>query len=199
MTQKKSQDKEEQPKRRRGGQPGNQNARGHGAPRGNTNAETHGAYSRTRWERLTPEQRAEIEALTMDFQSNAEYMLKKLQAKRTDLEQRITALQDVEDDTLYLDRVTTMQTPEGEKINEYANKSTAFSRRMILEAELNRLDGRILKLVDSIKSAKAEQERLDIERERLRFYKQRAAGVFNVDENGEIIAADEEDEIIYDL
>ena len=33
-------------KRKRGGQPGNQNARGHGAPRANTNALKHGLYAK---------------------------------------------------------------------------------------------------------------------------------------------------------
>lgn len=183
---------------RRGGQPGNKNAKGHGAPEGNTNAETHGAYSRTRWDRLTPEAREEIEALSTEFQSAAALMLGKLMAKRADLEQRIAELQtpegEREEDAEYLDKIMIMTLPDGGKM-KYINRSTAFSRRMVLEAELNRVDGRILKLVDSIKSSENERQRIEIERERLNFAKQKAQGVFNLDDSGQIVEEDE-DEII---
>ena len=184
---------------RRGGQPGNKNAKGHGAPEGNTNAETHGAYSQTRWDRLTPEAQAEIEALSMEFQSAAALMLRKLMAKRADLEQRIAELQtpegEQEEKAEYLDKVMTMKMP-GANI-EYVSRSTAFSRRMVLEAELNRVDGRILKLVDSIKSSENERERIELERARLNFQKQKAQGVYNMDDDGQII--DEDDDEIIDV
>ena len=79
----------------------------------------------------------------------------------------------------------------------FQNCSTAFSRRMVLEAELNRVDGRILKLVDSIKSSENEQQRIELERERLNFQKQKAQGVFNMDDDGQII--DEDDDEIIDV
>lgn len=194
---------EELKKPRRGGQPGNKNAAGHGAPAGNTNAETHGAYSYPRWERLTEEQRREIQALSLDFAENAAAMLQKLMAKRADLEGRIKQLQAAGDEkeapAEYTDRVTIMKMPGGAEMR-YTSKSTAFSRRMTLEAELNRVDGRILKLVDSIKSNDAEQKRIAIERERLEFAKQKAMGYFNVDGDGRIVPDDGDgDEIIEDI
>ena len=154
-------------KPRRGGQAGNQNAAGHGAPAGNTNAETHGAYSTPRLERLSEEQRREIEETRESFGGNALALLKSLRAKRADLEQRIAELQGLpEDKATLLDRTMTMTLPGNAKM-EYINRSTPFSRRMVLEAELNRLDGRIIKLLDSIKGLEAERERLELERERL--------------------------------
>lgn len=182
-------------KPRRGAPKGNQNAKGHGAPAGNTNAETHGAYSRPRIERLTQDQRAEIEALEASFTPNAMRHLKRLEVKRADLENRIAELQDRPEDTAdLLDRTMSMST--GEKELLYQFRSTPFSRRMILEGELNKVDGRIQKLLDAIRGQEAEQRRLDLERERLEFNKQKAAGVFNFDENGTIVPEEDAPEII---
>ena len=79
---------------------------------------------------------------------------------------------------------------------EYISKSSPFSRRMTLEAELNRVDGRIIKLLDSIKSQEAERARIDLERERLEFNKQKIKGIFNMDEDGKIKPDEEPDEIV---
>ena len=188
---------EEELKKPRPGAPkGNQNAKGHGAPKGNANAETHGAYSRPRMERLSADQREEIEALEASFSGNALRQLKRLEAKRADLESRIAELQDRPEDVAdLLDRAMKMTLPDGGEMN-YTFKSTPFSRRMTLEAELNRVDGRIIKLLDSIKSHEAERSRLDLERERLEFSKQKAMGVYNFADDGTTVPEDEEPEIV---
>ena len=188
---------EELTKPKKGAPRGNKNAAGHGAPEGNTNAETHGAYSRPRLDLLDEGQRREIEELQETFEGNALRALKRLEAKRADLERRIGELQDVpEDEANLLDHTMTMTLPDGGRM-EYINKSSPFSRRMTLEAELNRVDGRIIKLLDSIKSRESERERLKLDRERLEFSRQKAAGVFNFDdETGEVVPEDGEDEII---
>lgn len=187
---------EELGKPRKGAPRGNQNAAGHGAPEGNTNAETHGAFSRARVELLDEDTRREIEGLTESFSGNALRELKRLEAKRADLERRIGDLQDLsEDQAELLDRVMTMTLPGGGDM-KYISKSSPFSRRMTLEAELNRVDGRIIKLLDSIKSQEAEQKRLELERERLEFSKQKIKGIFNMDKDGRISPEEDPDEII---
>lgn len=187
---------EELGKPRKGAPRGNQNAAGHGAPEGNTNAETHGAFSRARIDLLDEDTRQEIEGLTESFSGNALRELKRLEAKRADLERRIGELQDLsEDKAELLDRVMTMTLPGGGDM-KYISKSSPFSRRMTLEAELNRVDGRIIKLLDSIKSQEAEQKRLELERERLEFSKQKIKGIFNMDKDGRISPEEDPDEII---
>lgn len=187
---------EELGKPRKGAPRGNQNAVGHGAPEGNTNAETHGAFSRARVELLDEDTRREIESLTESFSGNALRELKRLETKRADLERRIGELQDLsEDQAELLDRVMTMTLPGGGDM-KYISKSSPFSRRMTLEAELNRVDGRIIKLLDSIKSQEAEQKRLELERERLEFSKQKIKGIFNMGEDGKIRPDEDPDEII---
>lgn len=187
---------EELGKPRKGAPRGNQNAAGHGAPKGNANAETHGAYSAPRLELLDEATRREIEELKETFAGNALRELKRLEAKRADLERRIGELQELEEDKAeLLDRTMTMTLPGG-GVMEYTNKSSPFSRRMTLEAELNRVDGRIIKLLDSIKSQEAEQKRIDLERERLEFNKQKVRGVFTMDEDGRIRLDEDPDEIV---
>ena len=49
---------------------------------------------------------------------------------------------------------------------------------MKLEAELNKIHGRIIKLIDSIKGYEMEARRLELEERRFRFAKQRATGEY---------------------
>lgn len=172
-------------KPRRGAPRGNKNAAGHGAPVGNANAETHGAYSVPRLDRLTAEELAEIESLAEEFRGNALQQLKRLLAKRADLERRMRELEAMaQDKAELLNRTMKMVSSDGKEI-EYENKSSPFTRRMTLEGELNRVDGRIIKLLDSIKGREMEEERLKLERERLEFSRQKAMGIFTSDGDGE--------------
>lgn len=60
--------KEKPNARKRGGQPGNKNAKGHGGtgPPGNTNALKHGGYSKVYWDTLTDEEKELIETASDD-------------------------------------------------------------------------------------------------------------------------------------
>lgn len=191
---------------KRGGQPGNKNAKGNsgGAPKGNRNAETHGAYSIPRIESWAEDERERLENLPVQFDSLAESQLKALLAKQFDLEKRIAALSDDEgnqdgegaadQEPLYLDRIMTMMLPDGGEM-KYRSESSAFSRRMTLEAELNRVQGRIQKMMDSIRTREETQQRFQFEREKFEFNKQKTLGEFCVDENGNITQEENTDSI----
>ena len=74
-------------------------------------------------------------------------------------------------------------------------KSSAFERARKLEAELNKIHGRIIKLLDSIKSYELEQKRISLEERRYALMKQKASGVYEVDpDTGEIDDTYTEDE-----
>ena len=180
------------PKKKRGGQPGNQNAAGAGAPAGNKNAETHGAYSTVRLADLPPEQREYIEALTLDTEKNMLAELQALIAKENDLHNKIAELERGDHDALFVDRVIS---PEGAKgATETTIKASAFDRIMKLESELNRIHGRIIKLLDSIKGYELECRRVRLEERKYNLAKQRLSGAYDVDpDTGEI--NDENDEI----
>lgn len=245
---------EQQPKRKRGGQPGNKNAAGAGAPLGNKNAETHGAYSAVRLCDLPDEQRQYIESITLDTETNMLAELQLLIAKEADLQNKISAIEKGSPDALFVDRVVEIRVPKGkerlekqqEKLEalrrehddllwemdaesgkpptkrqekkletlqrEIAElqdttadkereleesgynvsaqtviKASAFERAMKLEAELNKIHGRIIKLLDSIKGYELESRRVRLEERKYNLAKQKLSGAFDIDpDTGEI-------------
>lgn len=209
---------ENKPKKK-GGQKGNQNAKGHGAPPRNKNAETHGAYSTVYFDELTEEEKTLIESVTLDTADNMLRELQTLIAKENDLKKRINSLNNDDTGQLYTDKVVEMRTPkkadneDSDPYEEYAGgegegkkpaldvamettiKSSAFERAMKLEAELNKIHGRIIKLLDSIKSYELEQRRISLEEKRYALMKQKIKGEYEVDpDTGEIDDTYTEDE-----
>lgn len=205
--------------KKRGGQKGNKNAKGHGAPLRNKNAETHGAYSTVYFDELTEEEKTLIESVTLNTSENMLRELQTLIAKENDLKKRIADLNSNDTGQLYTDKVVEMRTPrkaednpdpygsyagaEGEGGNstpldvtmETTIKSSAFERAMKLEAELNKIHGRIIKLLDSIKSYELEQRRISLEEKRYALMKQKISGEYEVDpDTGEIDDTYTEDE-----
>ncbi|MBU5438303.1 hypothetical protein KQI42_09800 [Tissierella sp. MSJ-40] len=190
-------------KRKRGGQKGNTNAVGHGAPIRNKNAETHGAYSTIHLDDLPPEEREYIESITLNTQENMLRELQLLIAKENDLKKKIKALEQEDAETLHVDKVVEMLVPkspkkkkgkqndEEEEENDTIEKlktamktvvkASPFDRAMKLEAELNKTHGRIIKLLDSIKSYELDNRRIELEEKKYRLTKQRLTGVYNVD------------------
>lgn len=200
-------DKLEQKPKKRGGQKGNQNARGHGAPKRNKNAETHGAYSTVYFDELTVEEKELIESVTLDTAVNMLRELQTLIAKENDLKKRIADLNNDDTGQLYTDKVVEMRTPKKadnedsrlykayareekpplDVVMETTIKSSAFERAMKLESELNKIHGRIIKLLDSIKSYELEQRRISLEEKRYSLMKQKLSGEYEVDpDTGEI-------------
>lgn len=209
---------ENKPKKK-GGQKGNQNAKGHGAPQRNKNAETHGAYSTVYFDELSEEEKTLIESVTLDTADNMLRELQTLIAKENDLKKRINSLNNDDTGQLYTDKVVEMRTPkkadneDSNPYGEYAGKegeekkpaldvamettikSSAFERAMKLEAELNKIHGRIIKLLDSIKSYELEQRRISLEEKRYALMKQKLKGEYEVDpDTGEIDDTYTEDE-----
>ena len=190
-------------KKKRGGQRGNKNAIGHGAPSRNTNAVTHGAYKTVYFDELSPEEQELICSLTLDTQENMLRELQTLVAKENDLKKRIRKLEETDPAALFVDKVVEMLVPkapkEGEETPEEPNqerlktamqtiiKASPFDRAMKLEAELNKVHGRIIKLLDSIKSYELDSRRIELEEKKYRLAKQKLTGEFEIDpDTGEI-------------
>lgn len=104
-----------QPKKKRGGQPGNKNAAGAGAPFRNANAETHGAYSTVHLEDLPPDKRAYIESITLDTTANMLRELQLLIAKEDDLKCKIRKLENGDAHALYVDKEIEILVPESDE------------------------------------------------------------------------------------
>ena len=72
-------------------------------------------------------------------------------------------------------------------------QASAFDRTMKLEAELNKIHGRIIKLLDSIKGYELESRRVRLEERKYNLAKQKLSGAYEIDtETGEI--NDEQDD-----
>ncbi len=66
-------------------------------------------------------------------------------------------------------------------------KASAFDRAMKVEAELNRLHGRIIKQLDSMKSYEMEQQRLQLEERKYNLARQKLTGEIDIDDETEEI------------
>ena len=66
-------------------------------------------------------------------------------------------------------------------------KASAFDRAMKIESELNRLHGRIIKQLDSMKSYEMEMKRLQLERCKYNLAKQKLTGEIDIDDEKEEI------------
>ena len=80
--------------------------------------------------------------------------------------------------------------PEGSKSETYKTamksviKSSPFERAMKVEAELNKLHGRIIKQLDSIKAYELEDRRLQLAEKQLELNKQKLTGEFEINPDG---------------
>lgn len=204
-------------KRKKGGQKGNTNATGHGAPLGNDNAVTHGAFKQLGYDDISPENAEAIKNLTLNAQSN---MLREMQAlllRKAYLEEILSVYNKKDNKEFYTDKVVHMIVPKPleESMQEQAAgvkeslaedpeyskekmktamktviKASSFDRAMKIEAELNKVHGRIIKLLDSIKSYEIEERRLSLEEKKYSLAKQRLTGEIIIDPEADDIDGD---------
>lgn len=191
--------------RRRGGQFGNKNAEGKGAPKGNKNAETHGGYSRIDLKSLSEEDQAYISKLSLDTEKNFKNELQILLAKEKDIRLRLEALDYEPEDKLYLSRESEMQAvPKPEQLEglepeeqvERLNKlqptlktitrDSKFERQQKLLVAFDRIHGRIIKLLDSIKTYQLDCKRIELDRQRYELSKEKVKGAFEFDLEDEL-------------
>lgn len=202
--------------KKRGGQPGNKNAAGATpAKQGNKNAVTHGAFAHVEIDDLTEEQQEAILSMKPGetiLRMNEE--LQSLLVRKTYLTGLLQNFTDPEKQKeYYTDKIVHMVVPippderaqaegmgleleaatdpEGGKESlktamKTIIKASPFDRAMKVEAELNKLNGRIIKLLDSMRAYEADQNRLALERLKYQLARQKATGEFEVDvEDGE--------------
>ena len=197
--------------KKRGGQPGNQNAAGKTpAKNGNKNAVTHGAFAQ-----VGIEDRPEDQAEAIKSMEPGETMLRMNEELQgllvrkvylTGLLNQYTAPD--KQGEYYTDKIVHMivpmsvedkaqaegmgvdigqaTDPEGGKESmktamKTVIKSSPFDRAMKVEAELNRLNGRIIKLLDSMRAQEMEARRIELEKLKYDLARQKATGEFNID------------------
>ena len=196
--------------RKRGGQKGNKNAAGKTpAKKGNKNAVTHGAFAQAGYEDIDPEQAAAIQ--NIGTPTALSQMMEELQAlylRKAYLEKLLSEYESDDAGGFYTDKIVHMivpksmeerqqeedcgmeqhtQDPEGSTTETYKTamksviKSSPFERAMKVEAELNKLHGRIIKQLDSIKAYELEDRRLTLAEKQLELNRQKLTGEFDID------------------
>ncbi|MFR3736840.1 phage terminase small subunit [Anaerococcus obesiensis] len=191
--------------KRRGGQFGNKNAEGAGAPKGNKNAETHGGYSSIDLNNLPEEDQAYISNLSLDTETNFKNELQILLAKEKDIRRRLEALDYEPEDKLYLSRESEMQAvPKPEQLEELEpeerverisklqptlktiTRDSKFERQQKLLVAFDRIHGRIIKLLDSIKTYQLDCKRIELDQQRYELSKEKVKGAFEFDLEDEL-------------
>ncbi|MDU6546244.1 phage terminase small subunit [Anaerococcus vaginalis] len=191
--------------KRRGGQFGNKNAEGAGAPKGNKNAETHGGYSSIDLNNLPEEDQAYISNLSLDTETNFKNELKILLAKEKDIRRRLEALDYEPEDKLYLSRESEMQAvPKPEQLEglepeerverisklqptlKTITRDSKFERQQKLLVAFDRIHGRIIKLLDSIKTYQLDCKRIELDQQRYELSKEKVKGAFEFDLEDEL-------------
>lgn len=175
--------------RARGGAPvGNKNAKGAGAPKRNRNAETHGAYSKVYLDELSPEQREIVEQFgAMNTHDRLIEELKLLLAKQFDLDEKIKRYEalnngdDTEAAAMVWDRRVHSETSMGESSSVI--EVSAFHRKIALLDQQQKLHAKIIKVIDMLKSSDVEEKRLDLDERRHSLAKQKAVGVFDIEDD----------------
>lgn len=137
---------------------------------------------------------AEEEALRWDMEVQpGKPPTKQQQKKLESLQREIAALQDTTGD-----KARDLEESAYITATQTVIQASAFDRAMKLEAELNKIHGRIIKLLDSIKGYELESRRVRLEERKYNLAKQKLSGAFDVDpDTGEI--NDEQDDFSGDL
>lgn len=176
---------------------------------------THGAFAQAGYEDIDPEQAEAIK--NMGTPSALSQMMNELQAlyvRKAYLESLLQQYEAADAGGFYTDKIVHMIVPKsmeerreeedcgmeqtqaadpegGKEIYKTAMKSiiksSPFDRAMKVEAELNKLHGRIIKQLDSIKAYELEDRRLTLAEKQFELNKQKLTGEFEIDpeEDGE--------------
>lgn len=188
------------PKRKRGGQPGNTNSKGKrnaagphpGAPLRNKNAEKDGAYSTVYFDALTDQERQLIEETPLEVRAALEHEMKILKFREHKILERIGAYEKAEEGTLYLSATTEIA---GKNKTVMRFSDSAFKRIQSLQEALYKVQGRIAKIADSLRTVEESEQRFELERQRIEIMRIRASGSVEVDdpEGGEMLDVEPED------
>lgn len=196
------------PKKKRGGQPGNRNSAGHknaagshdGAPVGNKNAEKDGAYSSIFFSMLTDGEKAIAAGTPTESREALEHELRIAKVREHRILTKIAEYEAEPEDTLHITSLLDMRVPggRGDKKQDGAvqnmgmyTKESAFARVLKLQEALYKVQGRITKIVDSLRALDESDKRMALERERLDIMKMRATGAVELDGEPELdVSAD---------
>ena len=185
------------PKKKRGGQPGNQNSKGKrnaagshdGAPPGNKNAEKDGAYSTVFFDMLSAEELKITESVPLGGREALEHEMKILKFREHKILAKIAEYESQPEDALFVSSLLDMRTPGGRSKDKkdganqtmgMYSKDSAFSRVLKLQEALYKVQGRIAKIADRLRALEESDRRMALEKQRLEILRMRATGAVDV-------------------
>ncbi len=128
------------PKKKRGGQPGNQNSKGKrnaagshdGAPPGNKNAEKDGAYSTVFFDMLSAEELKITESVPLGGREALEHEMKILKFREHKILAKIAEYESQPEDALFVSSLLDMRTPggRGKDKKDGANQTMGIYREL---------------------------------------------------------------------
>ena len=174
----------ERSKRKKGGQPGNQNAVGYGAPEGNKNAVTTGEFETLLFDCLEPEERQLAAAVPPDKEQLLLQEIRLLTVREHRMLKRIDLLRMSMDDSGEVSGDETGMTAVGHKkglekdketdLTEYGGKLGQIQN---IEDALTRVQARKQAAIDSLHRYGVDDARLEIELMRLDLAARKAGGL----------------------
>lgn len=175
------------PPKKRGGQKGNKNSKGKrnaagshkGAPPGNKNAEKDGAYSAVFLDSLTEKEKEIVEATPLEVREALEHEMKVLKFRENKILSKIADYEKAEEGEMYLSAMTEIR---GKNDTTMRFSDSAFKRVQSLQEALYKVQGRIAKIVDSLRALDESAARLELERQRLDILRMRASNSVEVDD-----------------
>lgn len=193
----------EAPKRKKGGQPGNQNSRGKknakghegGPPKGNKNAEKDGAYSAVFFDMLSDAEKELAEKTPTGSREALENELQILKVREHHILTKLAEYEKADQETLYVNSLMDMRVPSGKGKNRkdgatqtmgMYSKDSAFARSLKLQEALYKVQGRIATIVNSLRAIEETASRLELERKRLEIMEMRATGAVEVTDPSEV-------------
>lgn len=191
------------PPKKRGGQPGNKNSAGKrnaagshpGAPPGNKNAEKDGAYSAVLLDMLTGEELELVEQTPLEVRAALEHEMKVLKLREHKILSKIADYETAAEDAVYLNAMTEIH---GKDSTTMRFSDSAFKRVQSLQEALYKVQGRIIKVTDSLRALEESAVRFALERERIEIMRMRESGGVEVDgvDADELNGVELEDEIV---
>lgn len=186
-------------KKKRGGQPGNKNSSGkknaagshEGAPAGNKNAEKDGAYSAVLLDMLTPDEMAVANAAPMGSKEALVHEMQVLKVRENRILKKIAQYEAEDEDTLHISSLLDMRVPAGkgnakvdganQTMGMYS-KDSAFSRVLKLQEALYKVQGRIATIINTLRAIEENEQRIELEKQRIEILRIRATGEVPVDD-----------------
>lgn len=166
---KKETEKKSNVTKKRGGQPGNKNAKGHGAPPGNSNNYKHGVYERIYWDTLDEEEMQMIQSMHYEEERLLQEQISLLTVRERRLMKSIEEKKNSKGGLALGSVVKRVLKIEGNIIQGEEQKQTETTTRTIstfeviqkLETELTRVQAKKTRCIEALNKLRVERIRLE--------------------------------------